>query len=120
VTSKAEVHEKPEIIEVRFKTPEEGGRNTPVVGDVYSCPLFVDAEGFDCRGLLGKQRIELGNSYKLPVKFLNRDSVIPKLSPGKPVTLWEGQDVASGAVLEIADTKRRGDRIQVNKAPKGG
>ena len=89
------------IINVRFKTADEGGRKTPLVGNFYSCPLFVDGEGFDCRILLGNQRIELGEWYHLPVKFLNRGFVVPKLAPGKPITLWEGKDVANGEVLEV-------------------
>ena len=89
------------IIEVRFKTADEGGRNTPVSGNFYSCPLFIDKEGFDCRLFIGNELIELGKWYRLPVKFLNRDYVISKLSPGKAITLWEGKDVASGRVLEV-------------------
>lgn len=89
------------IIEVRFKTTDEGGREKPVVGDFYSCPFFIDGEGFDCRVFLGNQNIKLGEWYKLPVKFLHRDFVISKLSPGKPFTLWEGKDVANGIVLEV-------------------
>lgn len=89
------------IINVRFKTADEGGRKTALVGNFYSCPLFVDGEGFDCRVFLGDQKIELGEWYRLPVKFLNRDFVVPKLMPGKPITLWEGKDVANGEVLEV-------------------
>ena len=29
------------IIDVRFKTPEENGRQTAVTGDYYSCPFIV-------------------------------------------------------------------------------
>ncbi|WP_159289339.1 hypothetical protein [Methylosinus sporium] len=89
------------IINVRFKTADEGGRKTALVGNFYSCPLFVDGEGFDCRVFLGDQKIELGERYLLPVKFLNRDFVVPKLMPGKPITLWEGKDVANGEVSEV-------------------
>jgi hypothetical protein len=89
------------IIDVRFKTTDEGGRKTPVVGNYYSCPLFVDGEGFDCRIFLGNQKVELGEWYQLPVKFLHREFVISKLSPGKPISLWEGKDVANGKVLEV-------------------
>ncbi len=89
------------IINVRFKTPGEGGRKTALVGNFYSCPLFIDGEGFDCRVLLGNQKIELGEWYRLQVQFLNRNFVVPKLAPGKLITLWEGKDVASGEVLEV-------------------
>jgi hypothetical protein len=89
------------IINVRFRTTDEGGRSGPVLGDSYSCPLFVDGEGFDCRILLGSQRIELGQWYKLPVKFLRPDMAIPMLLIGKPITLWEMKDVADGEILEL-------------------
>ncbi len=90
------------FLEVRFKTPDEGGRNTPIRGDFYACPLFVDGEGFDCRLLIKDVTLELGQWYELPVKFMNKDLVLPKLSVGKAVTLWEGKDVASGKVLRLA------------------
>jgi len=43
------------IIEVRFITTAEGGRQTPVtsgVVDFYACPFVVNGEAFDCRVLL--------------------------------------------------------------------
>jgi hypothetical protein len=86
---------------VRFKTTDEGGRKTALIGTFYSCPLFVDGEAFDCRLFLGGRKIELGEWYQLPLKFLNRDFVVRKLMPGKAITLWEGTDVAYGQVLEI-------------------
>jgi hypothetical protein len=89
------------IIKVRFKTTDEGGRKTNLVGSFYSCPLFIDGEGFDCRVFLENQEIELGKWYSLPVKFLNLSFVASKLAPGKPIILWEGKDVAQGEVLEI-------------------
>jgi hypothetical protein len=95
------------IIEVRFKTPAEGGRKTAVgsadgvVVDYYSCPLIVDGEAFDCRLLLERRRLELGQIYDVPVKFLNPQLVLPKLTQGKDVLLWEGKEVAIGKVLRV-------------------
>ena len=89
------------IIEVRFKTAGEGGRETSVAGDVYSCPILIDGRGFDCRIFLGNMVVDLGEYYQLPVRFLNRDLAISMLFPGKPITLWEGKDVADGKVLDI-------------------
>ncbi|WP_198117514.1 hypothetical protein [Massilia rhizosphaerae] len=51
------------IINVRFSTAAEGGRNKVVEGPCYACPLFVDNEGFDCRLLLEGQRLELSSIY---------------------------------------------------------
>ncbi|MDD5276205.1 MAG: hypothetical protein PHR16_08990 [Methylovulum sp.] len=88
-------------IEIRFRTTEENGRKTTVSGDFYACPMFIDGEGFDCRLLIKGMELVLGTWYKVPVKFLNRDLVLPKLSVGKIVTLWEGKDIADGKVLKI-------------------
>ncbi len=88
-------------IEVRFRTTEEGGRKTPVTGEFYACPLFIDGEAYDCRLLIKGMKLELGRSYEVPIKFLNRDLVVPKLFIGKCVILWEGKDVADGKVTRI-------------------
>lgn len=89
------------LLEVRFKTTEEGGRNTPVNGDFYACPLFVDGEGFECRLLIKGRTLELGIRYEVPVKFMNKELILPKLEIGKVVMLWEGKDVGSGKVLRF-------------------
>lgn len=91
------------LIKVRFKTTAEGGRQGPIViGEKpYGCPLFVEGEAFDCRLLVNGQTLQLGESYELPVKFLNPDLVVSKLSPGKPVKLWEGKDIATGEVVRL-------------------
>ncbi len=95
---------KPDIIiNVRFFVPSEGGRATAVEGQSYACPLFVDNEGFDCRLMLEGQRLELGSTYEVPVKFLYRELALPKMFVGKPVLLWEGRNFAKGHVVEIID-----------------
>ncbi|ULR88299.1 hypothetical protein [Comamonas sp. B21-038] len=96
---------KPDIIiSVRFLHTSEGGRETPVQGQFYSCPLFVDGEGFDCRLLLGGRRLELGECYEVPVKFLYRDKALPKMKPGTPVHLWEGRNIADAQVVQIFES----------------
>ncbi|HTI70836.1 MAG TPA: hypothetical protein VMF06_12780 [Candidatus Limnocylindria bacterium] len=93
---------KPNIlIEVRFKTTAEGGRQGPIVitEKPYGCPLLVEGESFDCRLLVDPQTLHLGETYELPVKFLNSDLAMPKLSLGKAVRLWEGKDIATGEVV---------------------
>ncbi|NKI95496.1 hypothetical protein [Rhizobacter sp. SG703] len=91
------------IINVRFLTTAEGGRNTAVQGQFYACPLVVDNEGFDCRLLLEGRRLELGADYEVPVKFLYRELAHPKLTIGKDVLLWEGRIVAKGQVIKIVE-----------------
>jgi hypothetical protein len=93
---------KPEIIlEVSFKTPEEGGRKNPVVGPQYGCPILIDGEYFDCRMLLDTTQLILGKIYRLPVQFLSPHLVLPKLSIGKVVGLWEGKIIGSGKVIQF-------------------
>ena len=95
------------FITVRFKTTAEGGRQGAIVIPErpeyhYGCPLFVDGEAFDCRLLITGQTLQLGETYELPIKFLNPDLAVSKLSPGKLVTLWEGKDIATGKVVRLA------------------
>jgi hypothetical protein len=98
------VNMKPDaIIRIRFMTTTEGGRQGPIViGEKpYGCPLFVEGEAFDCRLLVTAKTLQLGDTYELPVKFLNPDLALPKLSRGKSVKLWEGKDIATGEVVRL-------------------
>jgi hypothetical protein len=94
------------IVEVRFKTTAEGGRQTDISHDSgeFRCPLFVGDESFDCRvhyeGIL-----RLGSVYELPVRFLSPELVLPKLSRGCRIRLWEGKDIATGVVLSLLAPK---------------
>lgn len=89
------------IISVRFLTTSEGGRKTPIQGQFYSCPLFIGDEGFDCRLLLDGRRLDLGENYEVPVKFLYRDKALPKMRSGAEVYLWEGRSIAKGQIVQI-------------------
>src|SRR5689334_166923 len=82
------------IITVRFRTREEGGRQTPlIIEDIpYSCPLLIEGRAFDCRVLLSGTTLELGLMYELPIKFLSPELALPMLSPGRRVSLWEGKE----------------------------
>lgn len=91
------------VIEVRFLTTSEGGRNSSLVGQFYACPLIIDNKGFDCRLLLKGQCLELGSLYEVPVTFLYRESALPMLSVGTEVLLWEGRVVAKGRVVKFVD-----------------
>jgi hypothetical protein len=95
------------MIEVRFKTTEEGGRRSAIYAtpdkNFYSCPMGLDGEFFDCRVYLEDQvKLEPGGTYRLQVRFLNPALVLPRLRPGKPITLREGKIVAEGTVLQVS------------------
>ncbi|TKR30348.1 hypothetical protein FCE95_09440 [Luteimonas gilva] len=88
-------------IEVRFKTPDEGGRTKSIKAQTYSCPMLIDEEGYDCRLLLKGDEILLGERYVIDVKFMNADLVLPKLFVDKAISLWEGKIIATGRILRI-------------------
>ncbi len=88
-------------IEVRFKTTAEGGRAGPVFGKQFGCPMFIAGEAFDCRLLIEGRALELGETYDVPVKFLNASLALPKLAPGQEITLWEGKEIAKGKVIRF-------------------
>jgi hypothetical protein len=88
-------------IEVRLKTPAEGGRSHSIIGSHFGCPMFIGGEAFDCRLLTNGRTLELGEVYEVPVKFLNADLALPKLTPGMEIALWEGKEIATGRVLRF-------------------
>lgn len=89
------------IIRVRFLTTAEGGRQTDLIGEEYSCPMFIDNQAFDCRIALMGNRVVLGQTYDLPVRFLDRAAALPLLSCGKSVRLWEGKHVANAEIVQL-------------------
>jgi hypothetical protein len=89
------------ILEVCFKTPLENGRKSPVTGVVYSCPLLIDGDAFDCRLYLETRTLHPGTTYVVGAKFLNPDLAVPRLYSGKQITLWEGKEVATGRVVRV-------------------
>ena len=46
--------------------------------------------------------MKLGQSYEVPVKFLNAQVVKPRLFPGKIVSLWERGEIASGEIISVS------------------
>jgi hypothetical protein len=95
------------LIEVRFKTAEEGGRRSAIyrtpLKNFYSCPMGLDGEYFACRLYLEDEvKLEPGGTYCLQVRFLNPALVLPRLRSGKEITLWEGKPVAEGKVLRVS------------------
>lgn len=98
----SETRPRDAVIRVRFLTSAEGGRQTDVTGEDYSCPMFIDDKAFDCRVSLEGTRIVLGRTYDLPVRFLDRAAALPLLTSGKSVKLWEGKFVADAEIVELS------------------
>ena len=65
--------------------------------------MIIDDKAYDCRLLIGDQKLIPGLHYKVPVVFVNRDLALPNLSVGKNITLWEGKEIADGQVTRICD-----------------
>jgi hypothetical protein len=101
-------------VKVRFKAAEEGGRQSAVGGDFYACPFLIDGKGFDCRLLLVGRRLELGETYEVPVKFLNLQEILPYLAEGQSFVLWEGKDVANGTVMSIHSRDAQARKVVLN------
>ena len=97
------------LIRVRFLTPEEGGRKTPVIvtwtqgqQTGYGCPMRINGSLHDFRTLISKNTTYVpGKTYGLNIKFLCSETVLPKLHIGLEVELWEGKTIATGFVEKI-------------------
>lgn len=88
-------------VNVLFKPTLAGGRNTPVTGEYYACPMIIYGKAYDCRLLLQGKTLKLGHLYEIPVTFLDKELVAPKLSIGTKVILWEGKEVAYGEITKV-------------------
>lgn len=86
---------------IRLFTTHEGGRQSDISGQVYACPILIDGEAFDCRMYLPEGGLKLGDTYEVPVKFMNPSMVLPKLVPGKEVGIWEGKPIGIGSVVSV-------------------
>ncbi len=90
------------LINVRFLTSSEGGREHPIQGDKYGCPLIVKNNGFDCRFILGENMcFELGKTYQIPIKFLDSEYALSHIQEGETISLWEGKTIATGKIIMI-------------------
>jgi len=90
------------IIKVRFLTKSEGGRNTPIFKMPYGCPLIINGRGFDCRFITNQNCIfELGETYEIPIKFLDSSQALMNISEGNEISLWEGKIIANGQIIKV-------------------
>lgn len=95
---------KPDIVaRVRLYPTTDGGREAPLQPRQFSCPLFFQNEGFDCRLLLDLTGETLfpGAEAEVPIKFLFPENVKPRLKPGDSFKLWDLKYFAEGEVLKI-------------------
>lgn len=90
------------IIRVRFLTTLEGGRENSVVAKGYGCPVLIDDHGFDCRFCVDEFTVfALGETYEIPVKFLNPQSALCDSNLEREISLWEGKIIAKGSIVRV-------------------
>lgn len=90
------------IIKVRFLTKLEGGRNEPISKMPYGCPLMINGQGYDCRFIANQHDcFKLGETYEIPIKFLNPSLALMSISESNEITLWEGKIIAKGHVIKV-------------------
>ncbi len=90
------------LAKIKFYPTSQGGRKTPITGDVYRTTMFIgDAEdGNDCRLLLNQVgSISPGDEVVVPVRFLCPELALPRLKIGVRFKLWEGGVKGEGEVL---------------------
>jgi len=92
----------PDIIaKIRFFPTHQGGRESPIQGEFYSCPLFFEKEGFDCRLILNGNCLELDIEYEVPIKFLFIEYACREIKIGREFHLWAGRNIAKGSIIKI-------------------
>lgn len=63
--------------------------------------MHVAGGAFECQLLVGDRRLELGEVYDIPVKFLDSERAMGEVAAGATMFLWEGKIIADGFFLEI-------------------
>jgi hypothetical protein len=101
---------EPDIIaDVVLLPTHSGGRQFPLVGEWFGCPLIMP------NGDLHDGRLDLSNHGSLapgdrgllPIKFLYPEDVMVKITVGSVMQLWEMQVIGSATV----STMRRITRV---------
>jgi hypothetical protein len=81
----------PEIVaDLQFLSTAEGGRRGPTPDRVFGCPLEYDGELFDCRLDLSEiGPVSPGQRVTVSIQFLSPQRIVPRLSAGCAISLWE-------------------------------
>lgn len=43
----------------------------------------------------------LGETYQIPIKFLNPEAALLHLKQGSEIELWEGKTIAKGEIIKV-------------------
>lgn len=92
----------PQIIAyVRLLPSVSGGRKGPTPSGKFGCVLRTEEKCFDCRFLLDKiGSLVPGESYEVPIAFLDPANAIAWFQRGAEFELWEGKIIGSGKVID--------------------
>jgi hypothetical protein len=63
--------------------------------------MYLDSKYFDCRWIVKDEIFYPGREYRIGVKFLFPDDVLPLLALGKHIQMWEGKVIAEGVIEEL-------------------
>lgn len=87
---------------IMLKSSNSGGRKSPISAPYFAFRLQIGLSFYDARGYLSENDIFApGDEKVVMVKFLDPDTVMPKLKIGDILSIWERQNVGQLEVLEI-------------------
>ncbi len=85
----------------------DGGRKGPTPETELNCFFSIDDKLFDCRLYLHEVgSVAPGQSVEIPIAFLNRDLVLPRLDVGSKFRLRELGYTADGEVLALMPVQK--------------
>ncbi len=99
--------------DVKFRKTNEGGLKGSFcpydffTGEQHQLGylMHIDGKYFDFRFFQAPCFVELGQTYRLLVKFLVPSLVLPRLSVGKKFSVWRSRTIADGEIVEISDSE---------------
>lgn len=90
------------LVELRLFPTDSGGRAGPTSTAWWGCPLSIDGDLYDARFDLSEiAPLRPGQSRIVPLKFLNRDLVMPRIAEGQELRVWEGRVIGEATVLTL-------------------
>lgn len=90
------------VVEVVMLATEDGGRQGPTPSHQFGCIVQLDGDFFDCRlDLSSTGPLSPGQTATVPVSFLHREDLVPRLSIGTRCGLREAHVIASTVILEV-------------------
>lgn len=99
-------HTRTDILaELQFLKTEDGGRKSPIVRPVFGCIFEHSGEAHDC-GIVLENHGDVwpGQKITVPIFFLRPDTVMDRLRVGDSFSLREDRVIATGSILQIADS----------------